>query len=93
MLMCCPTTLTAVWRAQVGQLLHTLVPHANNIPIVVRVSFVLGNVTASELSSRQELSAAGGNTLTPVIEFRSHMRLTAIACEFVECIRVSNMRF
>jgi len=44
----------------VGQLLHTLVPHANNIPIVVRVSFVLGNVTASELSSRQELSAAGG---------------------------------
>ena len=60
--MCFPTTLTAVRCAQVGQLLHALIPHANNIPIVVRVSFVLGNVTASELSSRQELSAAGGKT-------------------------------
>ena len=44
----------------VGQLLHTLVPHANSIPIVVRVSFVLGNITASELESRKELAAAGG---------------------------------
>ena len=44
----------------VGQLLHTLVPHANNIPIVVRVSFVLGNITASELQSRTDLAAAGG---------------------------------
>eukprot|EP00658_Telonema_sp_P-2_P014551 TRINITY_DN15531_c0_g1_i19.p1 TRINITY_DN15531_c0_g1~~TRINITY_DN15531_c0_g1_i19.p1 ORF type:complete len:771 (-),score=188.37 TRINITY_DN15531_c0_g1_i19:75-2387(-) len=44
----------------VGQLLHTLVPHANNIPIVVRVGFVLGNLTASEVSSRTELAAGGG---------------------------------
>merc|ERR1711871_598523 len=44
----------------VGGLLRTLVPHVNNLAIVVRVCFVLGNVTASDGPSRGLIAGAGG---------------------------------
>jgi len=44
----------------VGGLLRTLVPHINNLAIVVRVCFVLGNVTASDGPSRALIAGSGG---------------------------------
>lgn len=44
----------------VGGLLRTLVPHIDNLAIVVRVCFVLGNVTASDGPSRALIAGAGG---------------------------------
>lgn len=44
----------------VGGLLRTLVPHVNNLAIIVRVCFVLGNITASDGPSRGLIAGAGG---------------------------------
>jgi len=44
----------------VGGLLRTLVPHMENLAIMIRVCFVLGNITASEGPSRQLIANAGG---------------------------------
>jgi len=44
----------------VGGLLRTLVPHVDNLAIIVRVCFVLGNITASDGPSRGLIAGAGG---------------------------------
>jgi len=44
----------------VGGLLRTLVPHVDNLAIIIRVCFVLGNITASDGPSRGLIAGAGG---------------------------------
>jgi len=44
----------------VGGLLRALVPHVDNLAIVVRLCFVLGNITASDGPSRALIAGSGG---------------------------------
>jgi len=44
----------------VGNLLRALVPHIDHLAIVIRICFVLGNITASDGPSRGLIAGAGG---------------------------------